>query len=75
MVVNRAAMQYRIQVDMLSAWSIIGWSSFLSVTPISPSWSVAVSTGPNHLKNDLPKKRSACEQKPYCFHLALYEMR
>jgi hypothetical protein len=23
-VVNRAAMQYRIQVDMLSAWSIIG---------------------------------------------------
>lgn len=43
--------------------------------PISPSWSVAVSTGPNHLKNDLPKKRSACEQKPYCFHLALYEMR
>ena len=26
----------------------------------------------NHLKDDFPTKRSACELKPNCFHLARY---
>jgi hypothetical protein len=33
------------------------------------SCSVAVSNRPNPLKNVLPKKRSAYERKPSCFHL------
>jgi hypothetical protein len=36
---------------------------------------VAVSTRPNHLKNDLPKKQSASALKPNCFHLAQLGMR
>jgi hypothetical protein len=31
------------------------------------SWNAAVLIDPNHLKNDLPKKQSACELKPNCF--------